>query len=78
MSRIFDRRDLSSHTFRKNELGNSSGNEDSLNTNFPPTPSSYTNQTRPDFDDLTPTRVASSGRHSIELGNKNEPREKSV
>ncbi|XWS26124.1 hypothetical protein CRYUN_Cryun26dG0004000 [Craigia yunnanensis] len=80
MSRIFDQRDLSSHTFRKSELGDKTGNDsvhsigiagDSPNTNCPPSPSSYSNQTEPDFvffvdqgieaenGDLTPSGVAS-------------------
>ncbi|XWS17895.1 hypothetical protein CRYUN_Cryun33cG0107700 [Craigia yunnanensis] len=54
MSRLFDQRDLSSHTFRKSELEDKSGNDsvqsigiagDSSNTNCPPSPSSYSNQT---------------------------------
>ncbi|XVF35720.1 hypothetical protein REPUB_Repub18cG0170500 [Reevesia pubescens] len=103
MSRIFDQRDLSSHTFRKSELGDKSGNDstvhrigvagDSPNTNCPPSPSSYSNQTEPDFaflvdqgrggenGDLSPSEIASPEiipsprRHSIELTNRNEPRE---
>ncbi|XVF48220.1 hypothetical protein PTKIN_Ptkin03bG0172400 [Pterospermum kingtungense] len=79
MSRIFDQRDLRSHTFRKSELGNRSGNVsvqsiggvgESPNTNCPPSPSSYSIQTEPEFvflvdqgraenDDLTPRGVAS-------------------
>ncbi|XWS17898.1 hypothetical protein CRYUN_Cryun33cG0108000 [Craigia yunnanensis] len=80
MSRIFDQRDLSSHTFRKSELEDKSGNDsvqsigiagDLPNTNCPPSPSSYSNQTETDFvffvdqgsttenGDLTPSGVAS-------------------
>ncbi|KAK6237095.1 hypothetical protein SCA6_012432 [Theobroma cacao] len=80
MSRIFDQRDLSSHTFRKSELEDKSGNDsvhsisvagDSPNTNCPPSPSSYSNQTEPDFvfsadqrrvaenGDITPSVTAS-------------------
>ncbi|XVF89458.1 hypothetical protein PTKIN_Ptkin19aG0131900 [Pterospermum kingtungense] len=58
MSRIFDQRDLSFHTFRKSELGDKSGNDcvhtisiagGSPNTNCPSSPSSYSNQTEQDF-----------------------------
>ncbi|XP_022730776.1 glutamate receptor 2.7-like [Durio zibethinus] len=105
ISRIFDQRDLNSHTFRTSELGDKSGNDnvhtigvagDSPNTKCPPSPSSYSNQTQPDFvlfvdqgraaenGDLTTTTVASLDiipfpeRRSIELDNKNEPREQWV
>ncbi|XVF18412.1 hypothetical protein REPUB_Repub11eG0019200 [Reevesia pubescens] len=77
MSRIFDQRDLSSHTFRKSEVGDKIGNDrlhciGSPNTNCPPSPSSYSNQTEPDsaffvdqgraaenHDLITPSGVAS-------------------
>ena len=59
VSRIFDQRDLSSHTFRKSELEDKSGNDsvqsigiagDSPNTNCPPSPSSYSNNTETDSE----------------------------
>ncbi|KAK6237097.1 hypothetical protein SCA6_012434 [Theobroma cacao] len=80
ISRIIDQRDLSSHTFRKSELRAKSENDsvhsisvagDSPNTKYPPSPSSYSNQTEPDFvfledqgrvaenGDLTPSAAAS-------------------
>ncbi|XVE53494.1 hypothetical protein DITRI_Ditri03aG0007700 [Diplodiscus trichospermus] len=58
MSRIFDQRNLNSHTFRKSELGDKSRNDsvDSIgiaggspNTNCPPSPSSNSNQTEQHF-----------------------------
>ncbi|EOY29257.1 Glutamate receptor 2.9 [Theobroma cacao] len=71
MSRIFDQKDLSSHTFRKSELEDKSRNDsvhsisvagDSPNTNCPPSPSSYSNQTEPDFVFLADQRrVAENG-----------------
>ncbi|XVF48217.1 hypothetical protein PTKIN_Ptkin03bG0172100 [Pterospermum kingtungense] len=61
MSRIFDQRDFSSHTYGKSEFGNRSGNVsvqsigvagDSPNTNPRPSTSSYSNQTEPDIEFL--------------------------
>ncbi|EOY29260.1 Glutamate receptor, putative [Theobroma cacao] len=54
MSRIFDQKDLSSHTFRKSEVRDASSTHSvhsigvvgsSPNTNCPPSPSSYSSQT---------------------------------
>ncbi|KAK6274225.1 hypothetical protein POUND7_011308 [Theobroma cacao] len=61
LSRIFDQKDLSSHTFKKSELEDKSKNDsvsisvagDSPNTNCPPSPSSYSNRTEPGFVFLT-------------------------
>ncbi|XVF48219.1 hypothetical protein PTKIN_Ptkin03bG0172300 [Pterospermum kingtungense] len=99
MLRNFDQRDLSSHTYRKSDLENRSGHVSvqsigiagaSPNTNSPPSPPSYSNQTERDSEfsvnqgrasengDLTPSGMSSPRRNSIELGNTNEPREQSL
>ncbi|OMO89096.1 Ionotropic glutamate receptor [Corchorus olitorius] len=86
MRRIFDQRDLNSHTFRKShELRDKITDdsftsirisEDSSNANCLPSPSSYSNQTEPDFVFLVDQgRATENGqvtpeRHCIELANR--------
>ncbi|GMI89252.1 GLUTAMATE RECEPTOR 2.7, glutamate receptor 2.7 [Hibiscus trionum] len=80
VSRIFDEKDMSSHTFRKTEC---SDHASTSNTNCPPSPSSLSNQT--DSSDFTfivelvsntssPDVSPSPGRSSIELADYNHGR----